>query len=31
MLVAQAKTESLVLLTADGAVTAYGDFVLLAR
>ena len=31
MLVAQAQTENLVLLTADSAVHAYGDFVLLAR
>jgi PIN domain nuclease of toxin-antitoxin system len=31
MLVAQAKTENLVLLTADTAVPPYGDFVLLAR
>ena len=31
MLVAQAKVEGLVLLTADSAVAAYGDFVRLAR
>jgi PIN domain nuclease of toxin-antitoxin system len=31
MLVAQAKTENLMLLTADSAVAAYGDFVRLAR
>lgn len=30
MLVAQAKTEDLILLTADAAVAAYGDFVRLA-
>jgi PIN domain nuclease of toxin-antitoxin system len=31
ILIAQAKAENLVLLTADSAARAYGDFVLLAR
>jgi hypothetical protein len=31
MLVAQARAENLVLLTADERVPAYGDFVRLAR
>jgi PIN domain nuclease of toxin-antitoxin system len=31
MLVAQAQAENLVLLTADEALTAYGDSVRLAR
>jgi PIN domain nuclease of toxin-antitoxin system len=31
MLVAQARTENLILLTADDRVTAYGDFVRLVR
>ncbi len=31
MLVAQAKVEHLVLLTADSALSTYGDFVLVAR
>jgi len=31
MLVAQAQVENLILLTADDRVTAYGDFVTLAR
>ena len=31
MLVAQALAEKLILLTADGAVTAYGDFIRLVR
>jgi len=31
MLVAQARAENLILLTANSAVTAYGDFVRLAR
>jgi len=31
MLVAQARVENLVLLTADSVVAAYGDFVRLAR
>lgn len=31
MLVAQAKTEDMTLLTADDVVTRYGDFVRLAR
>lgn len=31
MLVAQAQVENIVLLTADSAVSAYGDFVLLVR
>ena len=31
MLVAQARAENLILLTADSAVTAYGDFVRLVR
>jgi PIN domain nuclease of toxin-antitoxin system len=31
MLVAQARAENLILLTADNGVTAYGDFVRLVR
>lgn len=31
MLIAQAMTENLTLLTADAAIAAYGDFVRLAR
>ena len=31
MLVAQARAETLILLTADSAITAYGDFVRLVR
>ena len=31
MLVAQARTEKLILLTADSNVTAYGDFIRLVR
>ena len=31
MLVAQARTENLILLTADDPMTAYGDFVRLVR